>query len=124
MSRPRAFPIVLAAAVALIAARDVGGATYPLSPQAQGTAAPALPPEALDSMLAPIALDPDALLAHILVGVQSPAKVTEFNGWLKQMSKVKGTQLQEAAQKAGFDPSLVALAPFPQVVEWMAADPT
>jgi hypothetical protein len=45
-----------------------------------------------------------------------------FSGWLKANSHRKGSELQQAAQDAGYDPSFIALAPFPQVVEMMAKD--
>ena len=50
----------------------------------------------------------------------NPSKVTELAKWLKSNANLKGTQLQDAAVKAGFDPSFVALALFPQVVSRMA----
>jgi hypothetical protein len=74
----------------------------------------------LDQLLAPIALYPDQLLAQMLLCAGDPAKVTEFDRWLKTMETIKGTQLQNAALKAGFEPSFVALALFPQVVSRMA----
>jgi hypothetical protein len=105
-----------------VVATASGGAAHILEPQAPAaTSAP--PPEVLDPLLAPVALYPDALLAQMLVCAGNPAKVGELSTWLKQMSKVKGTQLQTAAEKAGFEPSFVALAPFPQVVDQMATDP-
>jgi uncharacterized membrane protein YgcG len=74
----------------------------------------------LDQLLAPIALYPDQLLAQMLMSATDPAKVTELDKWLKSNSKLKGTQLQDAAVKAGFDASFVALVLFPQVVSYMA----
>jgi uncharacterized protein DUF3300 len=76
----------------------------------------------LDQLLAPIALYPDQLLAQILLSAGDPTQVTKLDQWLKSMSSAKATQLQDAALKAGFDPSFVALALFPQVVSKMAAD--
>jgi hypothetical protein len=78
------------------------------------------PPGTLDQLLAPIALYPDQLLAQILMSATEPAKVTELDSWLKVNQKLKGTQLQDAAVKAGFDASFVALILFPQVVTKMA----
>ena len=78
------------------------------------------PNAALDQMLAPIALYPDPLLAQMLMSAADPAKVTELDKWLKSNQKLKGTQLQDAAVKAGFDASYVALVLFPQVVTYMA----
>jgi Protein of unknown function (DUF3300) len=87
-----------------------------------GTSArPQTPPTGtLDQTLAPIALYPDSLLAQMLMSATDPGKVVELDKWLKANSKLKGTQLQDAAVKAGFEPSFVALTLFPQVVAKMA----
>jgi len=82
----------------------------------------ALEPAYLDQLLGPVALYPDQLLAQILLCAGNSSKVTEFSGWLKANSHRKGSELQQAAQDAGYDPSFIALAPFPQVVEMMAKD--
>jgi hypothetical protein len=74
----------------------------------------------VDQLLAPIALYPDPLIAQILMSAQTPAKVTDLDKWLKANKSLKGSQLQDAAVKAGFEPSLVALALFPTVVAKMA----
>ena len=50
-------------------------------------------------------------------------KVGELSRWLKQAT-LKGSALQQAAEQAGFEPSFVALAPFPQVVDLMAGNTT
>ena len=82
----------------------------------------ALEPAYLDQLLGPVALYPDQLLAQILLCAGNSSKVTEFSGWLKANSHRKGSELQQAAQDAGYEPSFIALAPFPQVVEMMAKD--
>jgi hypothetical protein len=87
---------------------------------AQPAAAAPLPTGTLDQLLAPIALYPDQLLAQMLMSATDPAKITELDKWLKAEQKLKGTQLQDAAVKAGFDASFVALALFPEVVAKMA----
>src|SRR6188768_3850761 len=74
-----------------------------------------LDPAYLDQLLAPIALYPDALLAQMLLCSGDTRKVTELSAWLKKNAQVKGSELQKAAEKAGFEPSFIALAPFPQV---------
>jgi hypothetical protein len=86
---------------------------------AQAAAAAPLPTGSLDQLLAPIALYPDQLLAQMLMSASDPAKITELDKWLKSQT-LKGTQLQDAAVKAGFDASFVALALFPDVVAKMA----
>ena len=87
----------------------------PAGPQTAPT-----PTGTLDQLLAPIALYPDSLLAQMLMSATDPAKVTELDKWLKSNAKLKGTQLQDAAVKAGFEASFVALVLFPQVVTYMA----
>ena len=80
------------------------------------------PTGSLDQLLAPVALYPDQLLAQILLSAGDTAKVVELDKWLKATASVKGTQLQDAALKAGFEPSYIALVPFPQVVAKMVED--
>jgi hypothetical protein len=99
------------------------GVVLPGSLSAQTRGSPAAPtPESLDVLLAPVALYPDQLLAQMLLCATNTSQVRELATWLKQMTSVKGSALQEAAQKAGFEPSFVALSLFPQVVEFMATD--
>src|SRR5436190_408449 len=90
--------------------------------QAAPAAAAAPSPEALDKLLAPVALYPDQLLAQMLLCAQTAPKVQELSGWLIRNPELKGTALQDAVQKAGFEPSFVVLALFPQVVNFMADD--
>jgi hypothetical protein len=89
---------------------------------AQGSSA--LDPAYLDKLLAPVALYPDQLLAQMLLCSGNARKVGELSAWLKQNSGLKGSELQKAAEEAGFEPSFVALAPFPQVVDFMAGNLT
>ncbi|MBP1598550.1 MAG: hypothetical protein H6Q05_3927 [Acidobacteria bacterium] len=86
---------------------------------AQQAPAPSSAQQGLDKLLAPIALYPDALLAQVLACATSPQQVTEVNKWLEQNKNLKGSQLQDAATKQGFDASFVALAVFPDVLAMM-----
>jgi Protein of unknown function (DUF3300) len=99
----------------------LAGAAPAAAPQAPSGE---LDPAYLDRLLAPVALYPDQLLAQILLCSGNPRKVGELDAWLKQGSALKGSELQQAAEQAGFEPSFVALAPFPQVVELMAGNLT
>jgi hypothetical protein len=83
---------------------------------------PTLAPDALDRLLAPIALYPDQLLAHMFLCSQNPGKVAALGEWLAANSSVKATDLQDAATKSGFEPSFVAMTLFPDVVNAMASD--
>jgi hypothetical protein len=80
-----------------------------------------LSPDALDRLLAPIALYPDQLLAQMLLCAMDPAGVTALDQFLKSRPTLKGTDLQDAALKDYFEPSYVAMALFPQLVSSMAA---
>jgi hypothetical protein len=88
----------------------------------QPAAAPA-PLQGIDELTAPIALYPDALVVQILTASKNYDTLKTFGGWLEQNAKLKGSELQDAAQKAGFAEPLVALAPFPQVVQMMVQKP-
>jgi Protein of unknown function (DUF3300) len=83
----------------------------------------ALDPAYLDKLLAPVALYPDQLLAQMLLCSGNARKVGELSAWLRQTT-LKGSELQHGAEQAGFEPSFVALAPFPQVVDFMAGNLT
>ena len=86
-----------------------------------GVASQAKPtPATLDSLMAPVALYPDQLLAQMLESSKTPEHILEFRGWLKTNQKLTGTALQDAAKEAGFDPSLVLLALFPKVIAFMS----
>ena len=108
-----------AAVLLLVAGSTRAGASGGALQAAGGSG---LTPAYLDQLLAPVALYPDQLLAHILLCSGNSSKVGEFAAWLKKNASLKGSALQDAAQKAGFEPSFVALAPFPQVVDLMAGN--
>ena len=77
-------------------------------------------PEALDRLLAPVALYPDQLLAQMLICAQNPGNVDALQLWLGKNPSIKGSELQDALTREGFEPSFVTLAVFPQVVKMMA----
>ncbi len=76
--------------------------------------------EQLTTLLAPIALYPDTLLAQICTAAGDPQQVIDVNNWVKQNSNLKGAAINDAAQQAGFDPAFIALVTFPSVLEQMA----
>jgi hypothetical protein len=119
----RTFPAVTFCGLLLLA----GCTDTPAETKAKAAAPAAAPaarsqtPNDVNTLLAPIALYPDSLLAQILMCAGDPASVTKLDGWLKANTALKGTALQDAAVVAGFEPSFVALTLFPQVVSSMAA---
>jgi len=112
---------LFAAAFLVLGGSTRAGATR-LATSAQGGSG--LSPAYLDQLLAPVALYPDQLLAQMLLCSGNPSKVGELAAWMKRNAQLKGSELQQAAQNAGFEPSFVALAPFPQVVDLMAGNLT
>jgi hypothetical protein len=80
----------------------------------------AMSPQALDALLAPIALYPDQLLAQILLCAGDPAGVTALDKFLKSRPNLKGTELQDAAVRDNFEPQFVAMSLFPQIISSMA----
>jgi len=110
----------LAAVIALAFSPPAGTAVR----ASQAGSGGALSPAYLDQLLAPVALYPDALLAQVLLCSGNSRKVGELAAWLKRNPHLKGSELQQAVQDSGFEPSFVALAPFPQVVELMAGNLT
>ena len=110
--------VIVALLIALAAGwRPTRTVLHARAPQ-QPTAA--VTPNDLDSLLAPVALYPDQLLGQILICAQNPGNVDALNLWLGKNQNLKGSELQDAVLKQGFDASYVALALFPQVVKMMA----
>jgi len=110
-----------ASAPAFVDSRPSSGSPGQQAPAAK-QAAPALTPAELDTLLAPIALYPDQLLAPMLMSASNPGKIATLAEWMRSQ-KAAGTELQDAAAKAGFDDSLVALVLFPDVLNRLASQP-
>ena len=79
-------------------------------------------PDALDELVAPIALYPDQLVGQILAASVNSQEVLDAGNWLLQNESLKGDQLDAAAQKAGFGPATRALVQFPTVVDMMCQE--
>ena len=92
----------------------------PASSSAIPPAGQSIPSETLDKLVAPIALYPDALILQIVQCASSQFQVKQLSAWLKQHSDLKGSAVQDAAQKEGFDAEFIAIALFPDVVHMMA----
>ena len=75
--------------------------------------------------MARIALYPDPLLANILTASTYWTEIPEAAAWADQHSYLKGDALAQAMQAdhLQWDPSVMALLPFPSVLDMMARDP-
>ena len=94
--------------------------------QAAAPAAPASPrltQAELAQLLAPIALYPDQLLGQILMASTYPVQIVEAARWVAEPThrRLKGRALTDAASDRQWDPSVVALLPFPHVLELMSS---
>jgi Protein of unknown function (DUF3300) len=91
------------------------------SPTSQEQAAK-IPPDQLDSLVAPIALYPDPLLAQTLAASTYPLEIIQLQQWLAKNPGLKDKALADAAAKQPWDPSIQALAALPDVVKRLADD--
>lgn len=83
-------------------------------------ATPKIPDDQLDSLVSPIALYPDPLLAQTLAASTYPVELIQLQQWMKKNSGLKDQALADAVAKQPWDPSIQGMAPFPDVVEKLA----
>ena len=83
-----------------------------------------LTPPQLDQLVARIALYPDPLLAQVLTASTYWTEIPEAATWADEHSYLKGDALAQAMQAdhLQWDPSILALLPFPSVRDMMARD--
>ncbi len=74
----------------------------------------------LQSLVAPIALYPDALVAQILGAATFPDQIADANSWLHNNQNLTGSNLMKAVDTEPWDPSVKALTQFPSVLDNMA----
>ena len=93
-------------------------ATADLLPSAQ-TVVRALSADRLDSLVAPIALYPDPLLAQTLAAATYPSEVEELDQWLADNPRLHGEALASAVATQPWDPSVQSMAAFFDLVHFM-----
>src|SRR5436305_639898 len=81
-----------------------------------------LPNEELDSLVAPIALYPDPLLAQTLAASTYPLEVIQLQQWMDRNKNLKDKALADAVAKQPWDPSVQALSAAPDVVQRLAGN--
>jgi hypothetical protein len=79
-----------------------------------------IPNEKLDSLVAPIALYPDPLLAQTLAASTYPLEVIQLQQWMANNNYLKDQALADALEKQPWDPSVQAMAGFPDVVKFLS----
>jgi hypothetical protein len=106
-------------AVVLVPGDTLGNMQSPASAQTQSAK---IPPDQLDSLVAPIALYPDPLLAQTLAASTYPLEIIQLQQWLAKNQGLKDKALADAVAKQPWDPSVQALAALPDVVKRLADD--
>src|SRR5215472_9577179 len=84
--------------------------------------APKIPNDQLDSLVAPIALYPDPLLAQVLAASTYPLELIQLQQWLGKNKNLKDKALADAVAKQPWDPSVQAMAALPDVVKRLTDD--
>jgi hypothetical protein len=120
------------AAVLLLLAFGIGGAgsAFAQDAEAPATEVPATEEEApapipagkLESLVAPIALYPDDLLAQTLVAATYPLEIIQLQQWLVKNPDLKEEELAAALEEQPWDPAIKSMAAVPEVVERLAND--
>src|ERR1700675_1021004 len=78
-----------------------------------------LPQRELDALLAPIALYPDELLAQILMASTYPLEIVMAARFVQQNPSLTGDALDQALRDKNWDPSVLSLTAYPQVLVMM-----
>jgi hypothetical protein len=120
-STSRCLAVILCAAISAQPA-----VASPLARQAPSTssqpAATRIPADQLDSLVAPIALYPDPMLAQVLAASTYPLEIIQLQQWLEKNPTLKDKALADAVMKQPWDPSVQAMAGLPDVVKRLAND--
>jgi hypothetical protein len=95
----------------------------PQSPAPPAAGQPAkLPPDQIDSLVAPIALYPDPLLAQVLAASTYPLEIVLLQRWLESHKNLRDKALADAVAKQPWDPAVQALAAMPDLVKRLSDD--
>src|SRR5438270_5206569 len=81
-----------------------------------------IPNDHLDSLVAPMALYSDPLLAQTLAASTYPLEIIQLQQWMERSKNLKDKALADAVAKQPWDPSVQALAATPDVVQRLAGN--
>jgi hypothetical protein len=76
--------------------------------------------EQLQSLVAPVALYPDPLLAQVVVAATFPDQIVVANSWLQQNRNLTGPALVQAVSSQWWDPGVKGLTQFPAILNNLA----
>src|SRR3954462_13289576 len=124
--RPGPFIRVIRQIAALICAGAISTGDMNLlasqTSQPPAEQAASIPPEQLESLVAPIALYPDPLLSQTLVASTYPLEIIQLQQWLEKNPGLKDKKLVDAVSKQPWDASIQAMSALPDVVKRLADD--
>ena len=86
------------------------------------TQAPKLPSGELDSLVAPIALYSDQLLAQTLAASTYPLELIQLQQWMDRNKNLTDKALADAVAKQPWDPSVQGMVAFPDVLQRMVGN--
>ena len=116
--------VVLSFVIVFASARALNGyqaeAPAPAADSGNPTEAASQSASELQSLVAPIALYPDSLVAQILTAATFPDQVAVADYWVQQNKSLTGSALMQAVDKQSWDASVKALTEFPSVLDNMA----
>src|SRR5256886_4445517 len=92
------------------------------APSPSSDQTPKIQSDQLDSLVAPIALYPDPLLAQTLAASTYPLEIIQLQQWMNNNKNLQGKALADAVAKQPWDPSIQSLVEFPDVVQRMAGN--
>jgi hypothetical protein len=130
----RSHPLKIAIAFSLAVAIAGCNSKDPQSPVATAVAPAEVPgitadqvtktwsAEALEELLAPVALYPDPVLSQMMIAATNPQEVLDAGNWILQNESLKGNALDDAAAEVGFTPPIRALVQFPEVIDMMCQE--
>jgi hypothetical protein len=117
LKRLRAALLLFGLAV-MIPTAALGQQPVPAASDPSAVAAP-LPQGELDALLAPIALYPDEILAQVLMASTYPLEIVMAARFVQENASLTGDALDQALRDKNWDPSVLSLTAYPQVLVMM-----
>src|SRR5258705_6860395 len=103
----------------VIASTAVQGQQPVVAPNEPSAVAAPLPQGERDALVAPIALYPDQLLAQVLMASTYPLEIVMAARFVQQNPSLTGDLLDQALHDKNWDPSVLSLTAYPQVLVMM-----
>jgi len=105
-------------ALRILAVLIIAASLQPARAHAQHYDAPQL-----EALLAPVALQPDAVLWQVLDAATTPDEVLEAAAWSRANPGMEGNDAVRAVQEREWQPAVKALVAYPELLERMAESP-